>query len=84
MDQLEGEKRDDSKKEISLREELRNAMKYKEEAQTSARAVEELKRKYEQLVKDLKRRTDQLEALQEEKTILQFDLDTKVRELASR
>lgn len=59
-------------------------MKYKEEAQTSTRAVEELKRKNEQLVKDLKRRTDQLEALQEEKTILQFDLDTKVRELASR
>lgn len=84
MDQLEAEKRDDSRKENALREELRNNMKHKEEAQTSARAVEELKRKNEQLAKDLKRKTDQLEALQEEKTILQFDLDTKVRELASR
>ncbi len=84
MEQLESEKRDDSRKEISLREELRNALKYKEETQNTTRTLEERKRKIEQLAKDLKRKTDQVEALQEEKTILQFDLDTKNRELNSR
>jgi predicted transcriptional regulator len=84
VDQLESEKRDDSKKEISLREELRNALKYKEEAQNTTRTLGELKRKMEQLARDLKKKTDQVEGLQEEKTILQFDLDTKIRELTSR
>ena len=84
MEQLESEKRDDSRKEISLREELRNALKYKEETQNTTRTLEERKRKIEQLAKDLKKKTDQVEALQEEKTILQFDLDTKNRELNSR
>jgi predicted transcriptional regulator len=84
VDQLESEKRDDSKKEISLREELRNALKYKEEAQNATRTLGELKRKMEQLARDLKKKTDQVEGLQEEKTILQFDLDTKIRELTSR
>jgi phage host-nuclease inhibitor protein Gam len=84
VDQLESEKRDDSKKEISLREELRNAFKYKEEAQNATRTLGELKRKMEQLARELKKKTDQVEGLQEEKTILQFDLDTKIRELTSR
>jgi hypothetical protein len=84
VEQLESEKRDDTKKEISLREELRNALKFKEEAQNATRTLEGLKRKNEQLARDLKKKTDQVEALQEEKTILQFDLDTKIRELSSR
>lgn len=67
-----------------MKEELRNALKYKEEAHEAARTIEGLRRKGEQFAKDLKKRTDQVEALQEETTILQFDLDTKVRELASR
>lgn len=83
VDLLEGEKRDDTKMEVSLREELRNALKFKEEVNNAKRMVDELRRKNEQFGKDLKKKTDQVEALQEEKTILQFDLDTKVRELMS-
>jgi hypothetical protein len=84
VEQLESEKRDDTKNEISLREELRNALKFREEAQNATRTLEGLKRKHEQLARDLKKKTGQVEALQEEKTILQFDLDTKIRELSSR
>lgn len=84
MEQLENEKRVAAKKEISLKEELRNALRFKEEAQSVTRAYEELKRKNEVLTKDLKKKIDQLDALHEENTILQFDLDTKIRELASR
>lgn len=36
------------------------------------------------MVKDLKKKAGQLASLQEEKTIVQFDLDSKVRELIAR